>query len=150
MIPSDVYEARKLLLNLQDIEREQGQVKDLKKRVAQDYDDHIAKLEEEKQEIRNVLSGFVQLHGKTIVPDVGTVFVQNRKARLSVVDDDKAIAAALRWDVPGARLWKPALVKSEFLKVATERLETTGEVADGTELLPAGASVAIRWKGDTE
>ena len=147
LVPESPFEARKLLLDLRDIDKESEHVKQLKRAVLADYDTHLDKLEEQRQQLRHALNGFVQLYGKTVIPDVGTVFVQNRKSRLTVADEEKATAAALAWDREGGRLWRPELVKGEFLKVAQEMLETTGEVAAGTELLPASSSVAIRWKG---
>ena len=145
LVPDDEFGARRIMLDLRDIDREQQQVKDLKRRVVEDYDEHIQKLEERKGELRNALYGFCMAHGKSVIPDVGTVFIQNRRPKLVVVDEEKALECARRIDPSGERgLWRPALAKQEFLSVAGEQLDQTGELADGTEMSGGSSSVSIR------
>lgn len=137
--PDDLHGVRGLLYAIKELQAEKEQVKELKRKVMRDYDEHVEKLEERENHIRLAVKNYCERHGKAVVPDVGTAYVSKVKAKVEVVDEEAFSA----W-VIDERLMKPDL--SAGKKRAKELLESTGEIVDGCEVVPERQTLGVRFK----
>ena len=146
-VPTSLYEARALMLEDQQLEREQAAEDELFERIMQDYDASKAKRRARRDLVRQCLLQYVQHHGKAAVPDVGTAFATTRKPHVQVVDNDIAVNVARELDPDGTDgLWRPTVSRTNLKARAQQHLEDTGEILPGCELAPETTSLTIRHR----
>ena len=146
-VPTTLYEARALMLQLQTLDREQAEQDDLFHLIQEDYSRASSTREQRRGLIRQALLAYVQTHGKAVIPDVGTAHAQTRKPHVVIVDDQTAVKVARELDPEGTDgLWKPVVSRTGMKQRAQKHLDETGEILPGCELQPAATSLVIKPK----
>lgn len=146
-VPTSLYEARKLMLEDQELEREQAAEDELLALIQADYTASRQKRQARRDLVRQCLLQYVQHHGKAVIPDVGTAFATTRKPAVIVVDNDTAVNVARELDPDGTGgLWRPVVSRTGMKNAAQQHLEATGELLPGCELQPETTSLTIRHR----
>jgi hypothetical protein len=106
--------------------------------VSSAYDREIEALEDQADWLRRSLSAWVERHGSARFPDVGTVYAQQGKPKIRVVDRDAFKSATAGVFVKEA--WDETWAKQYALEQALEQ----GVLMPGVELVPGGPELRVR------
>lgn len=134
----DPLAVRAAMIRLEQLERDEASVKATKAAVVDAYDRKLSSISEQARAIRSSLQVYCERFGKASFPDVGTVYLANEKAKISVVDRD-----AFR-DATAAVFVKEAWDETWAKSYALERATVEGELLPGVELVPGGPAVRVR------
>jgi len=87
---------------------------------------------------------------KTLHTLQGTLRFRTVPARLAIEDPSEAFLACLEEQWEGCIETKEALIPSEFLKLAQERLEAHGELVRGVVMVPERESFSVSFAKEEE
>lgn len=134
----DPFEARRLMIRLEQLERDEKTVKALKAGVVAEYDQRLKAIERQREEHRATLRSYVLRFGKASFPDVGTAYKRKTDPKIEVVDKE-AFEREL-----GAMFVKDVFDETAAKAYALDRALEEGVLVAGTELVPAGEDVTVR------
>jgi hypothetical protein len=136
--PQDELAVRSILIRLEQLGRDLDAVKTRKAAVVRAYDDQLQRLDEQAEWLRRSLAAWVERHGKTSFPDVGTAYLSKGRPKLRIVDRDAFRDYTA--DVFVKETWDETWAKNYYLEQALE----TGELPPGCELVPGGPELRVR------
>jgi hypothetical protein len=139
---ADEVALRRALIRIQQLERDEAQVKARRDAIVATYDRDAEHLAEQREFLRRSVASYLERlpagQQKVRFPDVGTAYLGRTDPKIEVEDKD-ALQAAVGsmfvrevFDLPGAKAY------------ALERATTDGEIVAGTKLVPGGPGLRIR------
>lgn len=134
----DELAVRSVLIRLQQLDQDAADVKRRRDAVRETYDRQLSSIEDQADWLRRSLAAWVERHGKTSFPDVGTAYLQRGGPKIRVVDRD-----AFR-DATGDVFVKTAWDETWAKRYALEQALEAGEILPGVELVPGGPELRIR------
>lgn len=134
----DVRTLRRTMIRLAQLDRETDRVKATKAAVVASYDEALRKIDRDRRFLRSSLQAYVERHGQVKLPDVGTAFLQTGEPKVEVSDPD-----AFR-DALADLFVRPVFDEAAARRYALERAVESGELVDGTTLVPGGPQLRLR------
>lgn len=134
----DEMAVRSALIRIQQLEVDEERVKATRTAVVESYDRKLQEIEEQRRWLRQMLQAWVERHGKTSFPDVGTAYSRRGDPAIEVTDRT-AFKKAL-----GDVFTKQTFDETAAKAYALERVLDHGELVDGTRLRPGGPTLGIR------
>lgn len=136
----DVIAVRRLLIRIGQAEQKKEQTAEILKSVTATYQDEMDKHDREIRMLRERVEGYVRMRGTVSLPDVGTAYLANEKAKVAVVDQSlaKKYAEAKGYVKPMADV-----------TACKNAIQEAGEVppeGSGLEWTPETEGLRIRWK----
>jgi hypothetical protein len=137
-IPGE-WELRLALVRLEQLQRDEETMKRRKQMVVATYEQELAGIARQRDELRRSIEGYLVTHGgeKVRFPDVGTAYLTSTDPKIEVVD--KAAFEAALGDLYTKPVFDMTAAKGYALDRALE-----GELVAGVEFVPAGKTLGIR------
>lgn len=134
----DVVGVRRLMIRIQQLDRDAEAVKATKAAVVASYDDQLSKIEKTKAWLRSSLQAYVERHGNVKLPDVGTAYLQPGDPKVTVVDRE-----AFRGEFEEL-FTKPAFDETAAKNYALEQIKAGHPLPPGVDVIPGGPQLRIR------
>lgn len=135
---ADLPYVRHALIRVRQIERETDKLAELRRAVVAEYDSRLAKLDRERDELREWVERYIAgpNGGEPVrFPDVGTAYLATKKPR-PVVDDPAELEP---WAVEHGFVRQTVDVNG-----ALDHVKETGELPPGVKWTPEQKSLVIR------
>lgn len=137
----DLPAVRRVMIRLQQLEREIDRVDATKRAVAATYDEQLARLGADRQWLRSSLQAWVERNGTAKFPDVGTAYLAKGDPKVEVADRD-----ALKREL-GDLFTKATFDETGAKAYALEQALKGNPLPAGVNVVPGGPRLQIRKAG---